>query len=97
MTKARISIDKASSEISLTGAVDQTTVANLWRKKPHLKSNKDYRLCLDQVTEIDSAGLALIINLKNMQQSQGGKIIIQNSSPQLQQLVDLAELENFLD
>ena len=66
----------------------------LWNRV--LNTERDCLLALAGVTAIDSAGVALLIQLKRQLLSIGRQLVLQSSSPAVRRALRLMQLEEYL-
>ncbi len=91
-----ITHDVVTDQLVAKGDLDQTTVPDECRETLKLGAERDYQMDLSGIERIDSAGLALLINLSQRQQAAGGSIRYTNCPDKVVQLVDMSELNDVI-
>lgn len=88
----RVSNDRGSSTLVMTGRLDAYTTGGLWREALQvLQQSKPTRVVIDAsgVTYCDGAGVALLLKLQDQQRSAGGEFAIMALRDEFQRLLDL--------
>ena len=86
-----------NGQFILSGIINKNTATRIWAKRKQLQP-KDGSITIDlkDITESDSAGLALLICLKKQAHDSKSLLSFTNIPEQLQQLIDLSHLEDIL-
>jgi phospholipid/cholesterol/gamma-HCH transport system permease protein len=88
----RVSKDRGTSTLFVTGRLDVYTTGGLWREALQvLQQSKPIRVVIDAsgVTYCDGAGVALLLRLQDQQRSAGGDFTIVALRNEFQRLLDL--------
>src|SRR5213080_2576496 len=89
---ARVSSDRATLTLFITGRLDTNTTGRLWREAMQvLQQSNPIRVVLDaaEVSYCDGAGVAFIVTLQQHQASAGGDVIIQGLKEEFRRLLDI--------
>lgn len=89
---ARVSSDRATLTLSITGRLDTNTTGRLWREAMQvLQQSKPIRVVLDasEVSYCDGAGVAFIVTLQQHQANAGGDVIVQGLQEEFRRLLDI--------
>ncbi|HEV8328090.1 MAG TPA: MlaE family lipid ABC transporter permease subunit [Nitrospiraceae bacterium] len=90
--ETRISSDRATLTLLLTGRLDANTTGRLWREAQHiLEQTKPIRVVIDasEVTYCDGAGVAFIVKLQQYQVRTGGDMTIHGLQEEFRRLLDI--------
>jgi phospholipid/cholesterol/gamma-HCH transport system permease protein len=90
--ETRISSDRATLTLLLTGRFDANTTGRLWREAQHiLEQTKPIRVVIDasEVTYCDGAGVAFIVKLQQYQVRTGGDMTIHGLQEEVRRLLDI--------
>jgi phospholipid/cholesterol/gamma-HCH transport system permease protein len=90
--ETRISSDRATLTLLLTGRLDANTTGRLWREAQHiLEQTKPIRVVIDasEVTYCDGAGVAFIVKLQQYQVRTGGDMTIHGLQEEVRRLLDI--------
>jgi phospholipid/cholesterol/gamma-HCH transport system permease protein len=90
--ETRISSDRATLTLLLTGRLDANTTGRLWREAQHiLEETKPIRVVIDasEVTYCDGAGVAFIVKLQQYQVRTGGDMTIHGLQEEFRRLLDI--------
>ena len=83
MNKAGIT-SRGEGRYALTGELTFGTVPELWRSSSGTFANDTaVRLDLAGISRVDSAGIAMLIELTRLVRNRGGKISLEHAPPQL--------------
>ena len=90
-------VPRGDGRYALTGELSFTTVPELWRSGNHVFGG-EAAVCLDLagITRVDSAGIALLIELTRAVRSRGGKILLEHAPPQLMAIATVSGLDKVL-
>jgi phospholipid transport system transporter-binding protein len=90
-------VSRGNGLYALNGELTFDTVPNLWRGG-HGVFGEDpaVRLDLAGITRVDSAGIALLIELTRTVQRYGGKILLEHAPPQLMAIATVSGLDEVL-
>lgn len=84
--------------VSLSGALTQSSVSRLLPLSKRLKATEsNINIELSELSHVDSAGLALLIELKSVGDKQGKKIIFSGTTPALEKLIALYNAATLLE
>ncbi len=90
-------VPRGEGRYALTGDLTFATVPALWRSGAHaLGSEAAVSVDLAGITRVDSAGIALLIELTRTVRTHGGKIILEHAPPQLMAIATVSGLEAVL-
>jgi len=90
-------VSRGDGRYALSGELSFATVPNLWRSGNHAFGGEAaVRLDLAGITRVDSAGIALLIELTRAVRSRGGKILLEHAPPQLMAIATVSGLEAVL-
>lgn len=93
MSEAGI-VPSGEGRYAITGELTFATVPHLWRSGTSaFGNNAAVRLDLGGITRVDSAGIALLIELTRTVRSHGGKILLEHAPPQLMAIATVSGLE----
>ena len=91
--ETRLSSDRATLTLLLTGRLDASTTGKLWRGAQHLlEQSKLSRVVIDasEVSYCDGAGVALIVKLQHQYQARtGGDVTIYGLQEKFRRLLDI--------
>lgn len=83
-------------EFKIGPTLNLATVDELVKEKIDVNMGDTLTLDLSATKQVDSAGVALILHWLRSCQSQGGELLLQGASKQLQTLLKAYELETVL-
>jgi anti-anti-sigma factor len=89
----------AEGQLSLTGQLDQLTVTKLWSQRQQLLDaceQSNIVINLEHVDQTDTAGIAFLACLQAVASKQNLELKYINPPNQMQNLINLAGLENIL-
>lgn len=96
MNKAGIT-SRGEGRYALTGELTFGTVPELWRSSSGTFANDTaVRLDLAGISRVDSAGIAMLIELTRLVRNRGGKISLEHAPPQLMAIATVSGLEEVL-
>lgn len=85
------------NEIALTGELDRMTVPALWKqRKSWLDGERVLTLNLQNVTKVDSAGVAMLLELKRAVLADQRELVITNANEQLHSMVQVSGVQALL-
>jgi len=90
--ETRISNDRATLTLLMTGRLDANTIGRLWRDAQHiLDQSKPIRVVIDasNVSYCDGAGVAFIVKLQQYQARTGGDVTIHGLQEEFRRLLDI--------
>jgi len=90
--ETRISSDRATLTLLMTGRLDANTIGRLWREAQHiLDQSKPIRVVIDasDVSYCDGAGVAFIVKLQQYQVHSGGDVTIHGLQEEFRRLLDI--------
>jgi phospholipid/cholesterol/gamma-HCH transport system permease protein len=90
--ETRVSSDRATLTLLMTGRLDANTTGRLWREAQHiLEQSKPIRVVIDasEVTYCDGAGVAFIVKLQQYQARTGGDVTIHGLQEEFRRLLDI--------
>jgi phospholipid/cholesterol/gamma-HCH transport system permease protein len=90
--ETRVSSDRATLTLLMTGRLDANTTGRLWREAQHiLEQSKPIRVVIDasEVTYCDGAGVAFIVELQQYQARTGGDVTIHGLQEEFRRLLDI--------
>jgi len=94
-----IDIKEQSESATLLIIQDEMTVYNVLEQKnillPHLKADKELKIDLSGVAEIDSAGMQLLIMMKRRAKSINNQLILVHHSQAVTEVLALFNLTSF--
>jgi len=90
-----LSWQSEATTLRLSGVLDRETLLPLWQQRASLLAEKS-TLDVAGLERVDSAGLALLVNLVGQQQQQGKPLQLAGVSQQLNTLIGLYNLEPLL-
>jgi len=88
----RVSHDRATLTLLMTGRLDANTIGRLWREAQHiLDQSKPIRVVIDasDVSYCDGAGVAFIVKLQQYQAHTGGDLTIHGLQEEFRRLLDI--------
>lgn len=90
-----------NGEFLFSGELNRNTVVNGWPEGKKLlsqlkQSNQKARLNLAKISQIDTAGLAWLVNLVAEQNKLGQEITLSNYSPALLKLAKISDVDSLL-
>ncbi|MBY5922463.1 STAS domain-containing protein [Ferrimonas balearica] len=89
----RAMIRREGEALVLEGALNQSTIPPLWPLKPEWLAPPLERLELGALSAVDSAGLALLLELEGQARQQGSELRWQQCPAALERLMELYDLE----
>ena len=90
-------VSRGEGRYALTGELSFATVPELWRSGGDaLGKDAAVRLDLGGITRVDSAGIALLIELTRAVRSRGGEIVLEHAPPQLMAIAKVSGLGEVL-
>ena len=90
--ETRISNDRATLTLLLTGRLDANTTGRLWREAQHIfEQSKPIRVVIDasEVSYCDGAGVAFIVKLQQYQARTGGDVTIHGLQEEFRRLLGI--------
>jgi phospholipid/cholesterol/gamma-HCH transport system permease protein len=90
--ETRVSDDRATLTLLMTGRLDANTIGRLWRDAQHiLDQSKPIRVVIDasDVSYCDGAGVAFIVKLQQYQAHIGGDLTIHGLQEEFRRLLDI--------
>jgi phospholipid/cholesterol/gamma-HCH transport system permease protein len=90
--ETRVSSDRATLTLLLTGRLDANTTGRLWREAQHiLEPSNPIRVVIDasEVSYCDGAGVAFIVKLQQYQARTGGDLTIHGLQEEFRRLLDI--------
>jgi len=90
--ETRVSSDRATLTLLMTGRLDANTTGRLWREAQHvLEQSNPIRVVIDasEVSYCDGAGVALIVQLQQYQARIGGDVTIHGLQEEFRRLLDI--------
>ena len=90
--ETRVSHDRATLTLLMTGRLDANTIGRLWREAQHiLDQSKPIRVVIDasDVSYCDGAGVAFIVKLQQYQAHTGGDLTIHGLQEEFRRLLDI--------
>jgi len=90
--ETRISNDRATLTLLLTGHLDANTTGRLWREAQHIfEQSKPIRVVIDasEVSYCDGAGVAFIVKLQQYQARTGGDVTIHGLQEEFRRLLGI--------
>ena len=90
--ETRLSSDRATLTLLLTGRLDASTTGKLWRDAQHLLEQSKLEPGRDRASEVsycDGAGVALIVKLQQYQARTGGDVTIHGLQEKFRRLLDI--------
>ncbi len=94
---ARAQVEPGVDGIALVGVVDHDSVPELLERLERGAGTGDLlRVDLEEVERMDSAGLALLLELERRQRLAGGELELRNPPASLCRLAELAEVDGLL-
>jgi phospholipid/cholesterol/gamma-HCH transport system permease protein len=90
--ETRVSSDRTTLTLLLTGRLDANTTGGLWREAQHiLEQSNPIRVVIDasEVSYCDGAGVAFIVKLQQYQARTGGDVTIHGLQEEFRRLVDI--------
>ncbi|HLA61685.1 MAG TPA: MlaE family lipid ABC transporter permease subunit [Nitrospiraceae bacterium] len=90
--ETRISSDRATLTLLLTGRLDANTTGRLWREAQHIfEQSKPIRVVIDasEVSYCDGAGVAFIVKLQQYQARTGGDVTIHGLQEEFRRLLGI--------
>jgi phospholipid transport system transporter-binding protein len=88
---------RGEGRYALTGELTFGTVPELWRSSTDTFSNDTaVRLDLAGISRVDSAGIAMLIELTRLVRNRGGKISLEHAPPQLLAIATVSGLDEVL-
>ncbi|RUO78559.1 STAS domain-containing protein [Pseudidiomarina taiwanensis] len=86
-----------SSQIAFTGELNRDTVPTLWQDCQHwLEGEGDLAIELAQVQLVDSAGVAMLLQLQRRLQQHQRQLILLNPNAQLRAIVELSGVSDLV-
>ncbi|HBT20007.1 MAG TPA: anti-sigma factor antagonist [Peptococcaceae bacterium] len=82
--------------VALTGELDLETAAQL-KKVVEKADGEILEIDLSQVSFVDSTGLKCLLDINNLWNQRGGRIIILNPKPEVAEVMELIGLNKLLD
>ena len=95
MTAAGISA-RGEGRYAISGELTFTTVPELWSSSFGAVDGGSVQLDLAGITRVDSAGIALLIELLRAVRGRGGEVSLVNASPQLMAIATVSGLDGVL-
>lgn len=93
----QLQFNAQDGEVIVVGDLDRNTVPQAWaNRKQWLPAGQDVVLNLEQVTHVDSAGLAMLIRLRSELQTQDKSLALHNLNTQLQQFARVSGVEGLV-
>ncbi|CUU22709.1 STAS domain-containing protein [Duffyella gerundensis] len=93
MTTLRWHLD--GSAIRLSGELDRETLLDLWQQRTSVMKQIDV-IDVSALDRVDSAGLALLVHLRQIAQEQGTTPRFQGITDKLQSLITLYNLQQII-
>lgn len=93
MTTLRWHLD--DSAIRLSGELDRETLLDLWQQRTSVMKQIDV-IDVSALERVDSAGLALLVHLRQIAQEQGTTPRFQGITDKLQSLITLYNLQQII-
>ena len=90
--ETRVSSDRTTLTLLMTGRLDANTTGRLWREALHiLEQSNPIRVVIDasEVSYCDGAGVAFIVKLRQYQERTGGDVTIHGLQEEFRRLVDI--------
>jgi phospholipid transport system transporter-binding protein len=88
---------RGAGRYALTGELTYATVPDLWRSGGGVfGKDPTVRLDLAGITRVDSAGIALLIELTRNVRNYGGTIFLEHAPPQLMAIATVSGLDEVL-
>jgi len=90
--ETRVSSDRATLTLLITGRLDANTIGRLWREAQYiLDQSKPIRVVIDasNVSYCDGAGVAFIVKLQQYQARTGGDVTIHGLQEEFRRLLDI--------
>lgn len=96
MSEARLE-SRGEGRYALAGDLTFATVPDLWRSRVSKLGNEStVNVDLADITRVDSAGIAMLIELTRAVQGRGGKISLEHAPPQLMAIATVSGLDAVL-
>jgi anti-sigma B factor antagonist len=96
-----IKIEKKENAPTLISIQDEMTICNVLEQKnilyPHLRTDHDLQIDLSDVSEIDGAGMQLLIFLKHQAHIEKGELRFINHSEAVVEVVNIFNLSSFFN
>lgn len=90
-------VPRGGGRYALSGELSFATVPGLWRAGGGVfDQGEAVRLDLGGITRVDSAGIALLIELTRTVRRRGGELVLEHAPPQLMAIAELSGLEDVL-
>lgn len=81
---------------AISGELTFSTVPDLWRSRLDAVDGGSVRLDLAGITRVDSAGIALLIELIRAVRKRGGEVSLEHAPPQLMAIATVSGLDAVL-